>query len=68
MPQGRKELIMIIGLKMKYFVLNPTKKDAHGHASRQAMRTYADCIEKENPELAEDLRQWASNEETEVTA
>lgn len=53
------------GLKMKYFVLNPTKDDAYGHASRQAMRAYAKCIMPENEKLAEDLFQWASDAETE---
>jgi len=53
------------GLKMKYFVLNPTKDDAYGHASRQAMRTYAKEIHSENPELAKGLTQWASDSETE---
>jgi|GEM_PF-1280886 hypothetical protein len=55
------------GLKMKYFVLNPTKDDSYGHASRQAMRTYAKEIWAENPELSNDLFRWASDAETEKT-
>ena len=46
---------------MKYFVLNPTKNDNYGHASRQALRTYAKEITDENPELAEDLWKWAND-------
>ena len=46
------------GLMLKYFVLSPLKNDAYGRASRLAMITYAKEIEKENPELAEDLRKW----------
>ena len=55
------------GLIMKYFVLTPTKDDAYGHASRQAMRTYAKEIYTENPILSDDLFQWASDAETEKT-
>jgi hypothetical protein len=46
------------GLIMKYFVLNPTKRDAYGSASREALLKYAEVIERENQELATDLRQW----------
>jgi hypothetical protein len=46
------------GLKMKYFVLNPTKKDAYGQASRMAIYEYARVISKKNKELAEDLINW----------
>ena len=52
------------GLKMKYFVLNPTKDDHYGQASRQALRAYALSIAGVNPSLADDLRKWASDEET----
>lgn len=55
------------GLKMKYFVLNPTKDDNYGHASREALRAYAKAIDGENHELAEDLWKWASDAETEKT-
>ncbi len=46
------------GLKMKYFVLNPTGSDAYGSASRYAIRAYADAIINENPELCIDLKHW----------
>lgn len=46
------------GLTMKYFVLNPNKKDAYGLASRHAILMYASHIQHENPKLAEDLREW----------
>lgn len=49
------------GLQMKYFVLNPSKQDAYGKASRSAMLLYAISIEEENKELASDLRQWVHN-------
>ena len=46
------------GLKMKYFVLNPTKTDAYGAASRAAMDAYAESICDTNLDLAEELREW----------
>lgn len=46
------------GLLMKYFVLNPTKNDAYGKASRKAMKAYAVSIFDENEGLAKDLVQW----------
>jgi len=46
------------GLKMKYFVLNPTKGDRYGLASRKALSAYADSIGNVNRRLAEDLRYW----------
>jgi len=46
------------GLVLKYFVLNPTKDDPYGEASRQAMRTYARIIREHNAGLAFDLRAW----------
>ena len=49
-----------VGLKMKYFVLKPSLKDAYGEASLAAMLEYADRIRPENPQLACDLRLWAS--------
>lgn len=48
---------------MKYFVLKPAGTTLHALACREAMRTYADFIEEEIPELAEDLREWADYEE-----
>ena len=50
---------------MKYFVLKPRSKnydDPYALASREAMRTYAFCIESENPELAEELHKWRIKE------
>jgi len=55
------------GLIMKYFVLRPSNKDRHGWASIEAVRAYAKDMEKENPALAEDLRKWMSDIETEKT-
>ena len=46
------------GLQMKYFVLNPTKKDSYGAASREAILQYANVIRHENPVLAQDLIEW----------
>lgn len=46
------------GLKMKHFVLEPTRTDGYGKASRYAMLTYADLIAPKNPEMAADLREW----------
>ena len=43
---------------MKYFVLNPTKRDAYGMASRKAIRAYAISIHDVNPTLAIDLHKW----------
>jgi hypothetical protein len=50
------------GLMMKYFTLNPSKKDAYGHAARAAMLTYAQSIEATNDDLAKDLRSWVNRE------
>jgi hypothetical protein len=46
------------GLKMKYFVLNPNKRDWHGKASRLAIKIYADEIRHENSVFAHDLDEW----------
>jgi hypothetical protein len=48
------------GLKLKYFVLSPTKDDPYGEASRSTMLVYADEIKSFNMELANDLRSWVS--------
>ena len=56
-----------MSLKMKYFILKPKSKtpdDPYAHASRQAMKAYADAIEAENPNLAQDLRLWRFAEVT----
>lgn len=50
------------GLEMKYFVLKPPKEGPHGFASRQAMRAYADAINRVDPKMAEQLRGWANRE------
>ena len=50
------------GLKMKYFVLKPKGDDTFAKASREALRAYAYCIQEENPELSDDLHQWADSE------
>lgn len=53
-------------LEMKYFVLKPRSKfkdDILALASRQAMRVYADTIEKYNPKYAGGLRRWAEDED-----
>ena len=49
---------IMAGLVMKYFVLNPTKNDAYGRASNQAIRAYAKAIAPTNPEFANDLMNW----------
>lgn len=49
------------GLTMKYFVLNPTKDDAYGEASRRAMEMYADVIEHKDKLLAVSIRLWVQH-------
>ncbi len=46
------------GLHLKYFVLNPLKRNPYGHASRIAIKAYALHIKTENPELAANLISW----------
>jgi hypothetical protein len=46
------------GLLMKYFVVNPNKRDWHGDASRAAIRAYAASVEAANPLLSSDLKAW----------
>jgi hypothetical protein len=53
---------MAKGLELKYFVLKPKGKDIYANASRQAMFAYAKVIEKENPEFAKDIVDWANKE------
>ena len=50
------------GLQMKYFVLKPGGNTVYSQASRSAMVHYAEIIQKENPELADDLIAWAGRE------
>jgi hypothetical protein len=52
----------MVGLQMKYFVLKPAGDDKYSEASREAMRAYAEHIQNENFELAEELRKWADSE------
>lgn len=50
---------------MKYFVLSPRSKkydDVFAHASREAMKTYADIIEQAAPDFAQEIRDWRSAE------
>ena len=54
------------GLQMKYFNLNPKSKaagDRYAHASREAMRRYAEMITDINKQLAMELKEWANREE-----
>ncbi len=48
------------GLQMQYFVPTPLAATTEGRASRNAIRTYAGCIEEENPQLARDLFAWCN--------
>lgn len=50
------------GLEMKYFILKPKGSSPYHKASRAAMNQYARLIEQENPELAEQLREWTFKE------
>lgn len=49
------------GLFMKYFVLNPSMKDAYGRASLKAMKAYAVSIFDENEDMAKDLIKWVES-------
>lgn len=55
-----------VGLKLKYYVLNPNKGTLYGHASRRALCTYADEIEGLNPKLAAGLRSWVYSVEVKL--
>lgn len=52
----------LTGLQMKYFILKPKGNDPYAEASRCAMYAYAQSIEPENPELADDLMEWWGRE------
>jgi hypothetical protein len=54
------------GLVMKYFVLKPAGKDVYAAASRRAMNAYAKHIKDENPQLSEQLHNWAAIEGSEA--
>jgi predicted molibdopterin-dependent oxidoreductase YjgC len=52
-------------LEMKYFVLKPRAKsvdDTFAEASQNALFAYADIIEKNDPEFADEIRSWAHKE------
>jgi hypothetical protein len=49
-------------LYLKYFVLKPGGTSPHAMASREAMFRYAECIEDHDPELAQQLCDWADME------
>ena len=51
-----------LGLQMKYFVVKPSGVDAYATASRQAIIGYGMVIKPFDPELAEDLFNWAKRE------
>lgn len=53
------------GLEMKYFVLKPRSKsfnDLYAHASREAMKAYAEIIRYSNEILANELIKWCDRE------
>lgn len=53
------------GLLLKYFVLKPRSKkagDVFAIASRAALKRYADVVQKADPELATEIRQWVEAE------
>jgi hypothetical protein len=65
-PQ-EKEKKYKMGLKMKYFVLNPhskVKNDPFAKASRAAMQAYAESIREHDSDLFDDLKCWVVNEVT----
>lgn len=57
----------MVGLKMKYFVLKPKGNNKYAAASRYAMKAYAKKIIDSDPELAEELVNWANKETLNVT-
>jgi hypothetical protein len=49
-----------MSLKLKYFVLNPNSSNKEfAHASREAMRAFANTIASTDKDLANDIRDWA---------
>lgn len=63
--QGHLEMA---GLMLKYFVLKPKGSSPYSKASRAAMRAYADVIEGENYDLADNLRNWVAEEQMKSAA
>lgn len=55
------------GLKMKYFVLKPAGNSVYAIASQEAMRAFASSIRAHNPELCDDLYEWADAEAEEAS-
>lgn len=51
------------GLIMKYFILKPAGHSSYAKASRDAMEAYAKSIERDNSQLAADLRSWIARED-----
>ena len=50
-----------MGLHIKYFVLKPRSKnsdDIYAHASREALKAYAEAIESIDPDFAQELMDW----------
>ena len=56
------------GLFLKYFDLNPSKDDAYGQASRDAVMRYAQSIETTNALLAQELVSWLRDIEEEASS
>lgn len=53
---------------MKYFVLKPRGTDIYARASRRAMLVYAEMIEEENQDFAQDLRDWVGTENAQAVS
>jgi len=51
------------GLELRYFVLKPSGKGDHGKASRAALRAYAEVIANTDQRFANDLENWATEEQ-----
>jgi len=56
---NRKEQTM--PLKLKYFVLSPTKDDPYGEASRFALYEYAKAISHVDTKLSDDILEWLNS-------
>lgn len=52
-----------MSISLKYFVLKPGGNTAYAKASRTAMRVFSTEIEQDNFQLAQDVKQWAYEEE-----
>lgn len=52
------------GLQLKYFVLKPGGNDSYARASREALVSYANAIQAEDPKLAHAVMEWAITEES----